>query len=99
MAVQQVTSTTLGFSTGTVFLIAGIVIIVAIVYYKNKKEKDIVDIENLSTEKEKYEINKWIVKDAINKNDRKKLERLLNNKNVIKYNDLYKLIKDFLKKQ
>lgn len=98
MAVQQVASTTLGLSTGTVLFIAGIVVIGAIVYYNNKKKKDIVDIENLSSEKEKYETNRWIVTDAINKNNIEKLERLLNNQNIIKYNDLSKLIKDFLKK-
>jgi len=98
MAVPQVASTTLGLSIGTVLLIAGIVVIGSVVYYNNKKKKDIVDIKNLSSEKEKYETNRWIVKDAISKNNIEKLERLLNNKNIIKYNDLSKLIKDFLKK-
>ena len=89
MEVQQV--------AGIALLIAGIVVISAIIYYNDEKKKNIIDIEDLSSEKEKYETNRWIVNDAINKNNIEKLERLLNNQNIIKYNDLSKLIKDFLK--
>ena len=63
-----------------------------------KKKKDIVDIENLSTDDEKYKINKWIVENAIEKNDKEKLERLLDNENIIKHEDLSKLINEFLSK-
>jgi P pilus assembly chaperone PapD len=98
MVAPQIVSTTLGLSMGTVLTIAGIVVIGTVIYYNNKKKNDIVDVENLSSEKEKYETNKWIVEDAINKNNIEKLERLLNNQNIIKYNDLSMQIKDFLKK-
>lgn len=76
-------------------IVAGIIAIGGFLY-SYKKKKSIVDIENLSSEKEKYETNKWIVEDAINKNDREKLKRLLGNENIRKYDDLSKLIKDFL---
>ena len=67
----------------------------AFVYYKNKR--DIIDIKNLSSDEEKYEINKWIVQDAISKNDIDKLKRLKDNNNITKHKDLLELIEQHLK--
>ena len=75
--------------------ILGIGAISAFFYYKNKR--NIIDIENLSSDEEKYEINKWIVQDAISKNDIDKLKRLKDNNNIIKHKDLLELIEQHLK--
>ena len=77
-------------------LIVGVSVIGNTIYLKNKK--NIVDIENLSSDEEKYKTNKWIVENAIEKNDKEKIERLLDNKNITKHNDLLILIKEFLEK-
>lgn len=80
------------------FLLAGVGITLGgIAYYSNKKD-NVVNLEDLSSEKEKYEEDKWIIEDAINKQDIKKLKRLLNVKSIIKYDDLQQIVKDALKK-
>lgn len=97
MAAPQAVSTGISLSTGTL-LLTGIAIIGIVIYLNTKKKTTIVDIENLSSNKEKYENHKWIIKNAIEKNDKEKIERLSQNKNIMKFDDLAKLIKDFLVK-
>jgi len=96
MIEEHTTSTILELSKGVIFLAIGGIIVLGYIGLKNKKK--IVNIENLSTEEEKYETNKWVVEDAIKNNDIDKLKRLLDNKNITKHEDLSKMINDFLKK-
>jgi len=96
MAINHGSSPILDLSIGIFLLIVGTIVIGSVFYYKIKKKKEIIDITDLSSEKEKYETNKWIVEDAIRKNDIEKLKRLQNNPNIVKHNKLSKLIEDFL---
>jgi len=81
-------------SMNIVILIILIVIIVGF-YLKNKNK--IINIEELSTQEEKDDINRWVVEEAIKKNDKEKLKRLLDNPNINNNSDLSKLIRDYLK--
>lgn len=98
MATPQAISAGIGLSTGAIVLIAGVSILGAVIYYSNKKKKEIIDIESLSTTEEKYENHKWIITNAIQKKDKEKLKRLQDNRNIMKHDDLAKLINDFLDK-
>lgn len=96
MATPEAISAGISLSTGTIILIAGVAIVGAVIYFSNKKKKEIINIESLSTTEEKYENHKWIVTNAIQKKDKEKLKRLQDNQNIMKYDDLAKLINDFL---
>lgn len=98
MATPQEISVGVGLSTGTVILIAGIVAIGVVIYFNKKKKEEVISIESLSTAEEKYEGHKWVVTNAIQKKDKEKLKRLQVNPNIMKYDDLAKLINDFLAK-
>ena len=97
MATPQTISAGIGLSTGTVILIAGIVA-VGVVLYFNKNKNNSINIENLSSDETKYKRNTWIIENAIKNNDIEQLKELRNNKNIIKDNELAKLINDFLAK-
>lgn len=98
MAVPQTALTGIGLSTGTFFLIAGVTVVGTIIYFKIKKKKNIVDLKDISSDEEKYENHKWIIQNAIENEDKDKLERLRQNNNIMKYNDLMDMINLALKK-
>ena len=101
MAVQETTSAISGLSSGKFLLLSAVVTIgvIVILFLKFKNEKNnIVDIDSLSTDDEKYERNVWKINDAIARNDVAALKELLTNHTIQKHNDLTKKIKDFLEK-
>lgn len=98
MATSQVVATSVSLSTGTILLLAGITLVGTLIYVNIKKKKKVISITNLSTNEEKYKNHRWIVENAIEKKDKDKVERLRDNLNIMKYEDLAKLINDFLDK-
>ncbi len=99
MALAPTTTSVLGLSTGTILLVAGVITIGGIIYYNKKIKTKIIDVEDLSSEDEKYERSKRIVESCINNNDIDELKKLYKNKNIIKHDELKKLIEDFLDKK
>jgi hypothetical protein len=65
----------------------------------SREVKPPVDIKDLSTEEEKYEDYKLSVETAVGQGDLKKLERFSKNENIMKYDDLAKLINKTLPKE
>ena len=80
------------------FLLTSAAIVAGGMIYLNSKKDGVVNLEDLSTEEEKYEEDKWIVEDAIKKHNIEKLKRLREVKSIAKYDDLQKMIDDALKK-
>jgi hypothetical protein len=67
-----------------------------LVSFSEMNSPKVVDINDLSTEEEKYEDYKWSVENAISQGKTEKLKSFFRNKNIMKYEDLASLINDAL---
>lgn len=90
---------TTGLSTGAIVLIGGAIIVVGVIIYINKKQKNNSlaqdSVDNLSTNRHRYKTDKSIVEDAIREKDWETLEDMLDSR-TSDFPDLIQMIKKAL---